>query len=116
MTDAITGIAICGQTITGVIGDQIPQGGLELGANPANVFVVQNVALAAPEAGITFGVAAAPTLTISSTITPDEAGLLLGASPAFYVGQQWLWELDCESVALVAADCQAITLQPLTSR
>lgn len=106
MTDAITGIAVCGQTITGVVGNEVPHGGLELGANPATVVIVQDRSVAVPEAGMQFGVAAVPALTVSSIITPDAAGLSLGASPALFVGQQWLWTLDCEPM----------TLQPLTCR
>src|SRR5215472_12995828 len=136
-TDAVTGIAVTGETITGTWWAEPAEAALKLAAYAPSVSIVsgpiititpaqavlvlkayvpvaqviESVTLAAPQAKLKLA-ARAPTLTISSTSLPPQARLLLVAGPAtiVFVGQVWLHDLDCEDLTLVTADCSTLVL------
>ena len=144
-TDAVTGIAVTGETITGTwwaepaeatldLGAYVPgvsivsgsstevdppQGELQLAASLPTVVVIESVTIAAPQAALQLAGTSPTSLTISSTMLPPEAQLHLLAGPTTitFVGQVWLHEFTCiEDDLAPAPDPVVLDLVPSTCR
>lgn len=121
---AICGLPLAGQAITGVIlvppGSVtllVPVGGLGLGARAVAQVTRQDATAVVRQPGERFGQYAV-SMKVSSSIvlTGHQAGLVFGAHKIRFVGQQWLYDLDCIEEDLTPAVCTDLALVPIVCR
>jgi hypothetical protein len=106
--DAVCGQPVAGEAITGTWWAYPARGTLTLNGRPpilSGVGVIVSV-----NRGVLTLSARTTNLNASSTIPVGRAVLTLNGRIARFVGQDWLYPIDCDELDLAAADCVDMTL------